>query len=135
MTVPVVNWRRVTAAVLLGEMVPIAVLVAIVALFGPRDPVGAGEFAQRAGVWVGPLAGATVVLLLSAWAGRASSRPTRQGAMIGFMVAFLDLGILAATGAPFAAVFVVSNVGKVVAGTLGGWLSGRRSPPAAASAV
>ncbi|MGI9625686.1 MAG: hypothetical protein ACR2QM_02520 [Longimicrobiales bacterium] len=126
MSLPVVSWPRVTAAVFLGEAVPIVVLVAVVAVFGPRDPVGAGDFAQKAGLWVGPLAGAGVVLLLSAWAGRGSSRPILQGAGIGLTVALLDLGILAVTGAPFAAVFVASNVGKVLAGTLGGWLSRER---------
>lgn len=133
MALPVISWRRVPAAVLLGEVIPIAVLVAIVAVFGPRDPDGASAFAQAAGAWVGPLAGALVVLLLSAWAGRASSRPILQGASIGLAVALLDAGILAATGAPFAMLFVLSNAGKVVAGTLGGGLSRRRSAESAAA--
>lgn len=129
MPLPSINWRRSSVAVLLGETIPIGALIAIVALVGPRDPEGAQAFAQTAGVWVGPIAGAFVVCALSFWAGSASSKPVRQGALIGTAVAIIDVALLASTGAPFALLFVVSNVGKILAGTLGGWLSQKRNQP------
>lgn len=112
-------------AVLLGEAVPILLLVGVIALAGPADPDAASEFARRAGSWVGPVGGALTLLLVTWWAGRASRRPILQGALIGLAVALLDFGILVASGEPFQVLFIVSNVGKVLAGVVGGWLATR----------
>ena len=121
------NWRRVVAAVLLGEIVPILVLVAVIAVWGPADSGEVELFAARAGAWVGPIAGALTVFVVARWAGANSSRPLFQGTWIGVAVALTDSAILFSTGAPFAWLFVVSNGGKVVAGMAGGWAA-RTSP-------
>jgi len=120
-----ISWGRSIIAVLLGEALPILALVTLVAVAGPADPTEAGEFARRAGAWVGPVGGALAVLGLSWWAGAKSSRPVLQGAGIGLAVAALDLGILYSSGEPFQWLFVLSNSGKVIAGILGGWLAAR----------
>lgn len=116
---------RFIVAVLLGEALPVLVLVILVAIAGPADPTEAGEFARRAGAWVGPVGGALAVLVLTRWAGAASSRPVIQGAAIGLTVAALDLGILFSSEEPFQWLFVLSNGGKVIAGMVGGWLAAR----------
>lgn len=121
-----IRWGRATVAVMLGEVIPVLVLVVMVATLGPDDPMEAGEFARRTGTWVGPVVGAFTVLLLTRWAGLGSGRPVLQGFLIGLAVALIDLGILAASGEEFRWLFILSNGGKVAAGILGGWLAGQK---------
>ena len=116
------NWGRVVVAVLLGEIVPILVLVGVIAIWGPADAGEVDLFAGRAGAWVGPIAGALTLFVVAYWAGVNSSRPLLQGTVIGVAVALTDFAILFSTGASFAWLFVVSNGGKVVAGMAGGWV-------------
>ena len=47
--------------------------------------------------------------------------------MLGVFVALLDAGLLVAGSAPFQWLFVISGVGRIVAGTLGGYLAHKRS--------
>jgi len=128
-----VNWPRAVGAVVVGEIVPILLLVSFVALWGPSDVSEADLFARRAGAWIGPIAGAATVLLVAWWAGSRSSRPVLQGAGIGLALALIDFAILVSAGEPLVGLFVVSNGGKVLAGMLGGWLAarGRQRPSAA----
>lgn len=57
-----IHWKRVIVSVLLGEVIPILVLVLFVALLGPSETGQAEAFARQAGAWVGPIAGAVALL-------------------------------------------------------------------------
>jgi hypothetical protein len=124
------RWKRVAVAVLAGEMIPIVTLIAVVAVYGAFIRAPGGEspeaFAERAGAWVGPVIGATCAFLLSQWAGHEAARAVAQGALIGLSLAVVDVALLVASGAPFRPLFLYSNLGKIIAGTLGG-LSAHRS--------
>ena len=108
------------------EATAVLVLVVFVASFGPADPVAAQAYAERLGTWVGPIAG-FVLCLGGGWLVARSLREGQvaRGALLGTMVAAIDVAILVAGGAAFQAIFVVSNLGRVVAGALGGMLVGR----------
>ena len=88
---------------------------------------GAEAFARRVGAWVGPLVGAATILVMTARAGRRSTRPVTQGAAVGLVLAGMDVAILAAAGEAFAPLFLASNTGKVLAGAGGGSWSRRGS--------
>ena len=120
---------------MVGELVPILVLVSIVSIWGPADAADAELFAGQLGDWVGPIAGALTVIMVTAWAGIKSLRPVLQGVLIGLILAALDAAILVAVGAPFALLFVVSNGGKVAAGALGGWFTAGRVGSGVSSAA
>lgn len=118
-----IHWRRVIVSVLLGEAIPILVLVLLVAVLGPSETGQAELFARQAGAWVGPIAGAVTLFILAYWAGARSSRPVAQGALIGILVGLIDFGILFSAGESFALLFAVSNGGKVLAAVAGGWFA------------
>ena len=126
------RWPLIILAVFLGEALPIAALAVVIAFFGPSDPVAASDYANAMGAWIGPIGGALVVLLGARLVGSGAERPVAQGAVIGVAVAIIDGALLVLAGAPFAMLFVVSNVGKIVAGIVGGlWARGRSVTPAA----
>ena len=56
---------------------------------------------------------------------RLSDSHIANGLALGIPAAALDVGILVAMGAPFKPIFALSNVGRVLAGVIGGWLAGR----------
>ncbi|MEZ4588231.1 MAG: hypothetical protein R2909_17775 [Gemmatimonadales bacterium] len=120
---------KVGRVILIGiaaELLAILCLVALVALLGPSGPSEATAFAEKLGRWVGPIAG-----FLSCLAGGwlvARGLPTHHvanGLALGLFVMVIDVTLLASTGEGFEPVFLVSNVGRVVAGGLGGQLAGR----------
>jgi hypothetical protein len=102
------RWRRVALAVVLGEVLPIVLLVLMVAAHDIVQGPGAQSqkaFALAAGQWVGPAGGALTTFALGYWAGRPVPRlAIVQGLLIGLSVAFLDLAILAVLGASSRAV-------------------------------
>ena len=116
---------RITIAVLIAELAGIVCLVALVALFGPRDAVAAQHFAERLGLIVGPLTGFVFCLAGGWWAARGSARPLASGVGVGVTAALLDLGIGVAFGMGFAPILLASNVGRVLAGSIGGALAAR----------
>jgi hypothetical protein len=126
-TPPAIHWTRFLASVLIGELVPILALVIVVMIAGPAEPAEAEEYARRVGTWIGPLVGGATILGLGAWAGMGSSRPAYQGLLIGLALAAVDVAILVAMGEPFRWLFVISNLGKIVAGAIGGWIASRAS--------
>ncbi|MDH3272737.1 MAG: hypothetical protein OEN56_15470 [Gemmatimonadota bacterium] len=119
---------RYLALAIAIEGLTIGVLVGIVAVFGPTDPESSALFAQRLGYWVGPLAGFGLCLA-GGWfvAQRVDRRHVVHGLALGVLVAAIDTALLVGGGAPFEPVFVVSNLGRMVAGSAGGWLAGRSS--------
>jgi hypothetical protein len=64
------RWARITIAVVIAEAVPILLLIAVVAAFGPKERAAAQAYAERAGQWIGPIAGAAMCLLMGWWAAR-----------------------------------------------------------------
>jgi hypothetical protein len=127
------NWIRVVVAVILAELLPILLLVAIVFVYGAIRQSGSltpQEFAPRAGMWVGPIGGFLATLLF-AWrtARRAPEQKIVHGTAVGVGTALLDLGlgILLGGAGAIQPVFFLSNGGRILAGVLGGWLATRRS--------
>ena len=114
-------WVRLVLGAVGVEITSILILVVFVAIFGPREIVAAQAFAEKSGVWVGPIAGA-LLSLTGAFliARRLSASRVLHGALFGVCVVFVDVAILLAMRAPFAWILLVSNVAKLIAGYLGG---------------
>lgn len=85
-----------------------------------------GRRRERLGRWVGPIGGALCSFLAAFCVARplTSGRKTNVVA-VGFFLAVLDVVLLVASQAPFQWLFVVSNLGKVLAGYIGGVTSFR----------
>ncbi len=64
------RWLRLLPAAIVAEIIPIVILVALVAIFGPGDAAEAEDFAASLGPWVGPLGGALATFLLAIWVAR-----------------------------------------------------------------
>jgi hypothetical protein len=115
------RWRRILLGVLVAEVVPIVVLVAMVAVSGSREATQAQAFAASVGRGVGPVGGAILTFIMSAWAGwPVPALALRHGLALGGLAAAIDLSIILAAGTPFELLFGVSNAGRVIAGALGG---------------
>ncbi len=152
------RWLRILIAAVLAEAIPILLLVALVAVFGPKEQTAAQAYAEHLGQWVGPLGGALMCFLAAWWVNlwrthtcvpcwqscqhyvpakterRDESRRGRHecprhhvlhGFIVGVLAALLDIAILIATGAAFQWLFVASNLGRILAGLLGGWMASR----------
>jgi hypothetical protein len=127
------NGIRVFMAVILAEIVPILLLVAVIFVYSvirQTESLSPQEFAPRAGMWVGPIGGFLATCLFAWWAARrAPERRMLYGMAVGIGTALLDLGlgILLGGASAIHAIFFLSNGGRVLAGVLGGWLATRRS--------
>ncbi len=116
-----IRWVKVVIAGIFAEIFPIASLVVMVALFGPGDQPGAQEFAVWLGFYVGPIGGALFAFLMAFGTARTvSSSHVLHGFLIGLVAALLDASILIASSAAFQWIFVISGIGRLAAGTLGG---------------
>lgn len=130
-----IRFGRIVIAAVAAEVLGVLSLVLLVALLGPSEPSAAQTYAERLGFWVGPISGFIFCLLGGLWVARGLPRArVLNGSLAGIAGASVDAGILAAMGAlfPFEPVFAVSLAGRVVAGTLGGWLAGRSAKAVAA---
>jgi hypothetical protein len=116
---------RIIIAAIAAPALTILSLVLVVALFGPADQAGAEAYAERLGYWVGPIGGFLFCLLGGIWVAR-GLRASRvlNGFVLGLVVAGIDVAILIAMGATFEPIFAISDIGKVIAGSLGGWIAG-----------
>ena len=111
-----------------AEIIPIAVLFIVVAIAQPGSVDAASEFATRAGAWVGPIVGALATFLIAYLLTKNHKENTiRAGALFGVLVALLDALILGADARQFQLLFLISGIGRVIAGAAGGFLAGRRS--------
>ena len=98
----------------------------LVTLFGPSGADAAQAWAERLGYWVGPISGFAHCLLGGLWVARGlHAAHVLNGLILGLVVAGIDVGILVASGAAFKSIFAVSNIGRVIAGTIGGWIARR----------
>jgi hypothetical protein len=117
---------RIAIAVIAAEILGVLSLVILVVLFGPSDRTATQAYAERLGFWVGPISGFVFCLLGAFWvARRVIDSHITNGLALGIAAAALDIGILIAIGTPFKPIFALSNVGRVFAGIIGGWLAGR----------
>jgi|GEM_PF-5323877 len=128
------KWGRIIIATIVAEIVPLAALVAIVAITMPPDVENQTAYAAGIGNWVGPIGGSLMAFLGGLWVARKLERGhALNGFMVGFLLALIDAVSLVALDAPFAWLFVVSNGGKMIFGTVGG-LTAKRLPRPAAGA-
>lgn len=120
------RFGRIAIAAVAAELLGVLALVALVMIFGPPGFAAAQPFAERLGAWVGPISGFVLCLAGGYWVerGAATSR-IQNGFAAGAAGAVLDLAIAAMAGAPFQLLLVLSNVGRIVGGSIGGLLASR----------
>jgi hypothetical protein len=119
---------RITLATIASELTPILLLVLVVLIYETRgvDPETRQAFAERAGMWLGPIAGAISTLGFGFLASRGTERPLLHGTIIGIAVALLDAVLIFAPGGKFIPLFAFSWAGKILAGVMAGLLATRR---------
>ena len=121
-----IRWIRLIAGAIAAEILAILVLVALVAIFGPKNQAEAEAYAQRLGQWVGPLAGVVLSFLGALWVSRGlTSGHLLHGFLFGLVYALVDVALLVAMQAPFMWLFVASDAGKVLAGVAGGFVAAK----------
>ncbi|MXO59333.1 hypothetical protein GRI89_07235 [Altererythrobacter salegens] len=122
-----INWRRAIVATLFAEAAGIVALMAIVAVFGPSGWKEATPFAQQMGALVGPVSGFLLCMIGGWWTGRLAppDQRVKNGLAMGCIAAAFDIALSFALGGGLVGLLVVSNIGRIVAGTLGGWLGMR----------
>lgn len=122
------KYGRILLAAIASEILAVVSLVVAVAVFGPSDPGSAERFARETGSWLGPVAGFAFTLA-AAWivSRKLQSGHVQTGFAIGAAAALLDVLLLIAGGEGFQTLFVFSNLGRVLAGVLGGWMAARRA--------
>lgn len=117
---------RIVATAVAAEVLAVLSLVLLVGLFGPSDSAAVQAYAERLGYWVGPIAGFGFCLLGGYWVARGlTGSQVLNGFVLGLVVAGIDIAILVASGTAFEPVFAVSNIGRIIAGSLGGWIAHR----------
>ena len=119
---------RISLAAIAGELAPILLLVVVVLIYETRgvDAQTRQAFADRVGMWLGPIAGAASTFGFGFLAARGTDRPLRHGTLVGVAVALLDAMIILASGATFMPLFAASWTGKILAGVAAGTLAARR---------
>jgi hypothetical protein len=119
---------RITLATIASELTPILVLVVVVLIYETRgvDPQTRQVFAERVGMWLGPIAGAIATFGFGFLAARGTDRPLLHGTLVGVAVALLDAALTLATGAKFIPLFAASWAGRFLAGVAAGLLAARR---------
>jgi hypothetical protein len=119
---------RIALATIAGELTPILLLVLVVLVYETRgvDPQTRQAFAERVGMWLGPIVGAIATFGFGFWAARGTDRPLLHGTLVGIAVALLDAVLTMATGAKFIPLFAASWTGRLLAGVAAGLLAARR---------
>ena len=122
-----IRWGRMILGAIAAEVTAILILVAVVAIFGPRNQAQAEVYAQRLGLWVGPLAGVVLSFLGALWVSRGlASGHLLHGFLFGLIYAMVDVALLVAGQAPFMWLFVASDGGKFLAGIAGGLVAAKQ---------
>jgi len=119
---------RITLATIAGELTPILLLVIVVLVYETTgvDAQTRQAFAERVGMWLGPIAGAISSFGFGFLAARGTDRPLLHGTLVGVAIALLDAVLIFAPGATFIPLFAVSWAGKILAGVAAGLLAARR---------
>ncbi len=115
---------RIVILAIAMEALAIGILVALVACFGPRDRATTQAYAEHLGQFVGPIATA-VLCFFGAWwlVRRMKSGQILNGFVLGATSAAVDLASLVPFGGKFQLLIAVSMAGRMIAGTLGGWVA------------
>ncbi|MFL2855956.1 MAG: hypothetical protein ACJZ8E_06175 [Pseudohongiellaceae bacterium] len=123
-----IKYLQLVVAALAIEIISVLVLVIMVAIFGPSDPDQAQAFAADIEYWVGPIAG-FIFSFLGAYVFTKNLSRSRipNGILLGLLVAIVDASILLGSDRGFEMMFLVSNTGRVVAGTLGAYVAERQA--------
>ena len=118
---------RIVLAAVAAEVLGVVALIVLVGIFGPGGGFKEAQpFAERLGAWVGPISGFVLCGAGGYWvARRAAPFYLGNGLAVGLAGAFLDLVSAAAVGASFHVLLIVSNVGRIAGGYLGGLLASR----------
>ena len=94
-----IKFVRIAIAVIVAEVLGILSLGILVDLFGPSDRAATQAFAERLGLWVGPISGFIFCLLGAFWvARRLSDAHLANGLALGVAASSLDVGFLIAMG-------------------------------------
>ena len=119
---------RIALATIVSELTPILLLVVVVLIYETRgvDPQTRQAFAERVGMWLGPIVGAVATFGFGFLAARGTDRPLLHGTLVGVAVALLDAALTLATGAKFIPLFAASWAGRLLAGVAAGLLAARR---------
>jgi hypothetical protein len=119
---------RIALATIAGEVAPIMLLVIVVLIYETKgvDAQTRQAFAERVGMWLGPIAGAISTFGFGFLAARRTDRPLLHGTLVGAAVAVLDAVLTMATGAAFIPLFAASWAGRLVAGVAAGVVAARR---------
>ena len=119
---------RIALATIAGELTPIVVLIVVVLIYEMKgvDPETRQAFADRAGMWIGPIVGAISTFGFAFWAARGTDRPLQHGLLVGVAVALLDAVLIFGSGAKFIPLFAASWTGKILAGVSAGVLAARQ---------
>ena len=120
--------RRIALATIAGELAPILLLVVVVLIYETRgvDPQTRQAFADRVGMWLGPIVGAISTFGFGFLAARGTHRPLLHGTLIGVAVALIDAVLIFASGMKFIPLFAASWAGRLLAGVAAGLLAARR---------
>ena len=125
-----IRWLRLILGVIIAEVVPIVLLIVILAIMAPAADQ-AEDVASNLGAWVGPIGGALATFLMAWWVARPLPEGhVHHGVLLGVGVALLDAGLLVVGATGFAWLFVASGMGRIVAGTMGGYVASKRVPSA-----
>jgi hypothetical protein len=121
-----IRWIKLIAGAIAAEATAILILVLVVAIFGPRNQAQAEAYAQRVGLWVGPLAGVVLSFLGALWVSRGlPGGHLLHGFLFGLIYALVDVALLVGSQAPFMWLFVASDAGKFLAGVAGGLVAAK----------
>jgi hypothetical protein len=118
---------RIIVLAIAVEALAIAILGALVAIFGPYDYDAVFAYAEHLGQFEGPISAAVLCFAAAWWlAKRARPREILSGFLVGVVCSAVDLALLVPLGGKFSWLIAVSNAGRLVAGTLGGWVGRAR---------
>ena len=123
---------RISLAAVFAELIPLAVLVATVTIYGyvvpGQEKTAYEQFAAKAGSYIGPIVGTLATFGMAYWAARKpENTQLLHGLLTGALVVLLDLAIFATPKADFnltdALVLVVSEENKRISLVEGGHMS------------
>ncbi len=120
-----IRWLKLILTASVAEIAAVLLLICLVAVFGPNSEEAAQAYAVKLGWWVGPIAGALFSFIGAVWISRSvADGYVEHGALLGVLLTLVDVFLLVSMRTPFQWLFVISNVGKILAGILGG-IAGR----------
>jgi hypothetical protein len=117
------RWMALLVGLLIAEIVPLLIVFALVALFGPQDEAGSADYAMRVRRMVAPVGGTAMAFIVAAKIGRKSSAPVHQGLLLGTGLVILDTVLILLGQVPFEWGFLFSSVLKLLGGGFGGALA------------